>query len=83
MATDREKAGPQAGQHTLGYDQASSSGYEKTVKESPVFDSTNTTSVRIGEAADVYGDIQTAEEYGYVERVRLFHLAPAYSAWLY
>ena len=24
--------------------------------------------VRIGEAADMYGDLQTAEEYGYVSR---------------
>lgn len=25
-------------------------------------------SVAVGEAADIYGDIQTAEQYGYVER---------------
>jgi amino acid transporter len=31
--------------------------------------------MRMGEAADVYGDIQTAEDYGYVSRVCFEELA--------
>jgi amino acid transporter len=48
--------------------------YELGVEESPAYnhkDAANIVAAKgnhIGEAADIYGDVQTAEEYGYVTR---------------
>ena len=45
---------------------------EKLSNESPPYDDmarvVDEKGVRIGEAADMYGDLATAEEYGYVSR---------------
>ena len=45
---------------------------EKLSNESPLYDDmarvVDDKGVRIGEAADMYGDLATAEEYGYVSR---------------
>jgi amino acid transporter len=39
-------------------------------RETPpiVYDQERKKSVAVGEAADLYGDVDTAEQYGYVER---------------
>lgn len=49
-----------------------SSGRETYSNDSPSYDDpanvVETKGVRIGEAADMYGDLATAEDYGYVTR---------------
>jgi hypothetical protein len=52
--------------------EADKMGYNTEKGTGPAYDNTRRLSsvkdYRIGEAADLYGDIQTAEDYGYVSR---------------
>jgi hypothetical protein len=72
MATESEKAGAEATNQTVGHDQ--------DPKKPVVYDATNKHGIGVGEAADMYGDIQTAEQYGYVERVCPFQSGPSTSS---